>query len=449
MKRKNLTILIFTLLLFTFYSSLYAQGTFTPFKFQCNDSLSRPYVLYTPQDIDKSKKQPLLVYLHGGISRKTIIRNPLKYAKQSKLINIADEGNFYILFCFGDKDATWFDKTGVDMVLKEIDEVKNNFMINTDQIILSGFSDGGSGALYFSMTNPSIFAGFISLNGNLRISNQVGFYDLYPANMNHKPIYIINTKNDPLYPIHQIRQSVEYLKEYNKNIKFKEVEGKHEINYITQEKSNLIEFIHNSNLQKADSLKWETSNTSMNSQRFLEIIELDTFAPQKSWHHKYKLEIYNDKAEFGALYDFKYRKGGLRVKSFQNDTCTARRIGIELNDIILAMDKDSMISPYSSRSYVASKKAGDKITISLIRDNKRLQINGTFNEGYINRIFDHKSRSGKVTVSLNNNELIVNTSRVSKCSINFDQLTTPVNKLIVNNETYPINLSGIQIIEIK
>ena len=77
------------------------------------------------------------------------------------------------------------------------------------------------------MVYPEKFAGFIALNGNLKTNDPIGNYNVFPGNANHKPVYIINTKEDILYPINQIQSMVTYLKNYNDNSIYRELESYH------------------------------------------------------------------------------------------------------------------------------------------------------------------------------------------------------------------------------
>ena len=69
--------------------------------------------------------------------------------------------------------------------------------------MLSGVSDGGTGAYYFAMRDTTPFASFLPLNGALavlRSSNVDIDGEMFPNNFLNKPFFIVNGGRDPLYP---------------------------------------------------------------------------------------------------------------------------------------------------------------------------------------------------------------------------------------------------------
>ncbi len=248
-----------SLLLFIANFSFGQNGKFTELTYKCQDGKKRPFIVYTPDGVSQTEKRPLLVYLHGGISSPKLKKAPLAYMKKSKLVKLADEGKLYLLFSYGQKGATWFDAVGTDMVLSEIKAAQQKLNINPNKIFLSGFSDGGSGVFFLSMTKPFPFAGFIAMNGSIAVAQKLGKQKLYPENTNHIPMYIINTTKDILYPLNQIEPTINYLKRYNKNITFKTPKGNHDMGYLETEQANLLNFINENTKPVLTALSWETS----------------------------------------------------------------------------------------------------------------------------------------------------------------------------------------------
>ncbi|QKX06029.1 phospholipase [Aquimarina sp. TRL1] len=426
-------------------------GKFNEHTYQCLDTIERPFILYTPTTINKTQKRPLLVYLHGAISNKSLKKDPLAYMKKSKLIKLAEKGGFYLMYCYGQKGATWFDPVGMDMILKEIEIVASKYAIHKDKIFLSGFSDGGSGALYMSMVHPEPFAGFIAMNGHLKVADKLGTYALYPANSNHKPTYIINTKKDMLYPIKQIKPAISYLQKFNTAITFSEVDGNHDMSYLQKEQKKLIDFITTTTRRNKYKISWETSDLSNNSYEWISILEMDTKTKDAHPNHTpYSLEIFNDKAVFGIKYDYSFRGPGLKVSDFKSDTCTAKKIGIKKGDIILMMEKDTMTSPYAPYFYIANKLAGDQTSLTIKRGDNKIKIEGAFNQGHTYSVFNHKKTTARVWATIEEETLLITTSRTKKIAIRFSDIKNKtIRKLIINGKKYSSSYKGTQEITIK
>lgn len=442
---------ILYLLLFLSNLSLGQDGVYTQLSYLCKDGKERPFIVYTPKSLDKKVDNPLLIYLHGGISNPNLKKDPLAYIQKSKLIQLAEEGGFYLMFSYGQKGATWFDPIGTDMVLGEIETATNQFNIDNNKIFLSGFSDGASGVLYFSMTNPTPFAGFIAMNGSLKVAQKLGAFDLFPANTNEKPLYVINTKGDLLYPIHQIEPTIEYLKQFNKNIRFSSPVGNHEMSYLSTEKENILQFIETNSKLEQTVFSWETSSLKNNTINGISITKIDSpTTASKKWHQPYQLKVFNDKADFGLKYDYSFQGKGLKVNGFKDDACTSKKMGVKINDIILMMEQDSIKSPYTPYFYTARKKAGDSTALTVLRNGEQKQIVGTFNEGYYYQIFDETIPSAKIMGKIEDGKLVIHTSKVSEISIDMNVIQSfGIHEVNINNQVYNIELDGVQVIAIE
>ncbi len=414
--------------------SIAQNGTFITLKHQCKDGKERPFIVYKPNHLQSNKTYPLLVYLHGGISRPTLKKNPLAYIKKSELVHLADKGNFYLMFSYGQKGATWFDAVGTQMVVDEINTAKSQFKIDANKIFLSGFSDGGSGVFYLSMTNPFPFAGFIPMNGSVAVAQKLGEQELFPENINNRAMYVINTTHDILYPLEQITPTIEYLQKYSKNISFITPKGNHDMSYLKPETDNLIDFIQNNAKPKLETFTWEIKSPQT-SVWCLDKIKIDTTKTNKKWHQAYEIKVFNRKAKFGLKYDYSYRGKGLKVKGFKYNNCTAQKMGVKINDIILAMENDTITSPYVPFYYLTKKSAGDSTSLTLLRDGKQKTIKGKFNEGFFYKVLRSSNQSGKIKAVIKKRKLFIYTSKIASFEINFKALKAlKIRKVFINDK---------------
>ncbi len=427
------------------------DGKFQELSYKCKDGKKRPFVVYTPKSIEGKSEKPLLVYLHGAISNPMLKSNPLEYMRTSKLVALADKGGFHLMFSYGQMGAGWFDATGVDMLVNETEIAQKKLKANRNKTFLSGFSDGGSGTLYIATLQPDLFAGYIAMNGNISIASRLSKGQLFLSNINQRPMFIINTTKDMLYYIEQIRPTIEYLKKYNNHITFKELEGNHEMGYLEKDDiaSSLCSFINDVEKKPLQSCSWESLGTS-NGVNGICIKSVDTLKSKADWHRRYNLKVLNNKALLGVKFDRKYRGKGLKIKGFKSDTATAKRLGALPGDIIIAMEQDTMKSPFDRFMYISKKRVGQPTSLTVDRAGEILVLKGKFNEGYLYQAFKNEEQTAKIQADIRQGELSIKTSCVKELSLDIKTLKSlGVKTLKVDGRSIKMKKRGTQTILVK
>lgn len=117
------------------------------------------YLLYYPDNLDLSKKNPLVVYIHGagecGANTSKMYRengkfvNNMRNGRLKNAIYLApqcncQDGDFYIC-----------EKDFIDLINK----IASEYNVNTNKISLTGISSGGSSAQRLLSKNPGFFSG--------------------------------------------------------------------------------------------------------------------------------------------------------------------------------------------------------------------------------------------------------------------------------------------------
>ena len=417
---------------------------FHQFEMVASDGKARPYVVYEP---DAKGKRPLLVYLHGAISSENLKKDPMATAQKSSIINLARAGGYYVLFPYGQKGATWFDDVGVSMVLDEIAQTKAQFDIDKHKVFVSGFSDGGSGTLYLATTKADEFAGFIALNGSLGVAAHLGSSPVFLQNLNHKPLYVVNTISDMLYPSAMITPTIEMLQKHQSQVKFVSMAGNHDMSYLPQIQNELLSFIDKHKDDVRFEISLETADDFATRFDWLKVESLALDKPAKSWHLPYRLKMFNDKASFGIVPDNNHQGEGIKVAGFSKNNQTAQNMGVNIGDVVVKMEDVAINHPYASLMYLSTKKAGQNTSLTVLRDGKPLILQGKFSDGYDYEVFENKKPSGKIQAMFEPDKLTVQTSRIERFSIDFDQL--PINKrqnftIQINNKIQTIQAVGEQ-----
>jgi predicted esterase len=131
------------------------------------------YSIYVPKSYDGSKPLPLIVSLHGGHSNHNVwlamnlgnilappqyyenFRTEFRAARNLDAVVVAPDG-------LGEIRWRW---AGEQDVLDVIADVKENYAIDPNKIVLSGLSNGGIGAYTIGLKHASRFSAVLPLSG--------------------------------------------------------------------------------------------------------------------------------------------------------------------------------------------------------------------------------------------------------------------------------------------
>jgi poly(3-hydroxybutyrate) depolymerase len=114
-----------------------------------------PYVLYVPDDYRGDEPFPLLVVLGGGPGKAI----PTVQGMRDSL----DSRGFIGLF--PQASGSWWEKASTSAVPALLDEVLQFLNVDTNQVYLTGFSNGGTGTFLYSTLWPHRLAAAASLMG--------------------------------------------------------------------------------------------------------------------------------------------------------------------------------------------------------------------------------------------------------------------------------------------
>ncbi|HUT82527.1 MAG TPA: prolyl oligopeptidase family serine peptidase [Candidatus Bathyarchaeia archaeon] len=185
------------------------------------DKSLQPYSIIIPENYDPSRKYPLIVFLHGsGVDD----RNSLK------LIDYIN-GDYIKLAPKTRGTSHYFGKQETLVDIKEaIEDVKANYNINNNAILLAGFSMGGYGVYRMYMEYPKIFKALAVLSGepNVRFFIRLFTKGKFKNFLKKKnilpfkqiPIFIFHGTLDKNCPYKKIDDFVKALHKYNKNVVF-------------------------------------------------------------------------------------------------------------------------------------------------------------------------------------------------------------------------------------
>ena len=159
------------------------QDTPVPAVREVEPKTGRDYRLYVPSTYDQARAWPLVITLHGTHgwdSSNAQIKEWKALAEEEGFIVAAPslqsvQGILPVVRSF------WFDDLAVDerAVLAIIDEVSDNYNIDPNAVLLTGFSAGGYQLYYIGLRNPDRFNALIAraCNSHLDIFERIELTD--------------------------------------------------------------------------------------------------------------------------------------------------------------------------------------------------------------------------------------------------------------------------------
>ena len=169
------------------------------------------YTLDVPTGYDPSRSYPVRVHLHGGVTAREDNR---QRAPDGIGALATGEDQIYIL---PDSwvDAPWWTGVQVANLRAILDATKRTYNVDENRVSVSGVSDGGTGAFYLAMRDPTPYASYVSLIGFLLAlaTRILGVRDeLFPNNLINRAFFVVNGGLDPLYPTSMVDPVIRYLR---------------------------------------------------------------------------------------------------------------------------------------------------------------------------------------------------------------------------------------------
>ncbi len=404
----------------------------------CIDGIERPYYLYIPSHYNHTVRTPLLIDLHGGVSRKDLIEDYEEYIKDSPFTKMAEENGYIVLFPLAQYGATWWDSVGISNVLQQIRKTKQYFNIDDSRVFMTGFSDGGSGSFLFAMCHPSDFAGFLSLNGHPGVGSEVGKIQTYFVNLFNRPVYVVNTDEDKLYPAEEIRPIIELGYSAGARIFYRIYTGiGHDFDYADEEMPRMVNFMECHPRALNPVIKWESADPGLRCMWLT--IDSITTQGHANWYKDHNMELIDDRVMFGFYSDDdfdgidldsinkralsnhfpdgKYEGPGVRIDKIVGDSTLCALAGMQEGDVIIKLGNTPVNTLDDVNRYKEGKKCGDIAQIVAFRDGQILEFEQRFPGPIKYNLFTRGKPSARIEGHFSGNTFSFKTSQVGVFSI--------------------------------
>jgi hypothetical protein len=229
------------------------------------------YAVNVPDSYDPARRYQVRIQLHGGVSRES--NRP---RGDGSIGPLAGADQIYILPTSW-VDAMWWTPIQLENLDSILDSVKRSYNVDENRVVVSGVSDGGTGAYYIAMKDTTPYASFLPLNGYILVlrSPDLDVGDVFPTNLRNKPFFVVNGGKDPLYPASIVGPSVLHLKGNGVDLVYKpQPNGVHNTAWWPEVRDSFEEFVKNHPRSPIpERLTWESGGSSVDNRAHWLVID--------------------------------------------------------------------------------------------------------------------------------------------------------------------------------
>lgn len=401
------------------------------------DGIDHHFAVNVPATYDPARKYQVRFQLHGGVTMRQTNMPP---ANAGAIGALEGAEQIYIL-PFAWDAAPWWSDDQIANLDAIVDLVKRRYNVDENRIVVSGVSDGATGAYYVSMRDTTRFASFLPLNGFIMVlANRDLQVDrpLYPNNLRNKPFFVVNGGRDPLYPTDRVTPYVDFMKKAGVSIDYQpQPNGRHNTAWWPEVKDQFEAFVreHPRN-PLPDTVTWETAESAAHNRAHWLVI--DALASAKG--EAASLPDVNDFVGPPAP-DFGVRGSGNHINLVLPGS-NAEKIGLRAGDALVRLNDQPVRVSVELAEAFETLEPGTPITLLVARNNAPLELSGVYQPQIVTplpkQMFDRSVPSGRVDLVRTGNTVRATTRGVSAFTLllspdQFD-FSRPVT-VIVNGKT--------------
>ncbi len=225
------------------------------------DGVEHHYTLNVPDTYDPARRYQVRIHLHGGVGGRAS-NAPVGTGAIGALSGA--EQIYVIPYAWA--DAPWWSHDQVLNLVAIVDAAKRLYNVDENRVVVSGVSDGGTGAYFVAMHETTPFASFLPLNGYLMVlaSRDIDDGTLFPNNLRNKPLFAVNGGRDPLYPTAVVDPYIGHMKRGGVSVDYHpQPNAGHNTAWWPEVKETFEAFVREHPRRPLpDVLTWETGDTA-------------------------------------------------------------------------------------------------------------------------------------------------------------------------------------------
>ncbi len=405
------------------------------------DDIEHRYAVNVPESYDPAKKYQVRVQLHGGVMMRRSNVPPSNAGGIGALAGVPGGNDQIYIVPFAWDAMPWWSDDQILNLREILDRTRRAYNVDENRVVLSGVSDGGTGAYYVAMRDTTPFASVLPLNGFLMVlaaADIAANGPVYPNNLRDKPFFVVNGERDPLYPTRMVDPYVEHLKRGGVALDYRPQAGAgHNTAWWPQVRDTYETFVreHPRN-PLPDTVTWETHDTRLHGRAHWLVIDRLGKAPGEAASLADLNRFAGDPvADFGA------RSVGSHVTRVVPGS-NADRIGLKAGDALLRLNDQTVHIEIEVAEVFESVSPGSRISLLVVRDNLPVELEGKYEPQTVQppprELFDRSAPSGRVDLVRAGNTVTATTRGVSAFTLllspdQFD-FSQPV-KVVANGRT--------------
>ena len=336
-----------------------------------SDDVEHFFAVNVPDNYDPARRYQVRIQLHGGVGGRAT-NAPVGNGTVGAL---AGAEQIYVI-PYAWAEMPWWSPDQVLNLAAIVDRVKRVYNVDENRVVLSGVSDGATGALYVAMRETTPFASILPLNGYLMVLAMRDIDDglIFANNLRNKPMFAVNGGRDPLYPTRVVDPYIEHLKSGGVSLDYHpQPNAGHNTAWWPEVVDTYEAFVREHPRRPLpDTLTWEMGNSAgFNRAHWL---VLDRLGAQKG--DAKALADLND-MPMPPSADFGVRSIGTRINRVTPGS-NADRMGLKAGDVLLRLNDHSAAAAADVNDALSDTPPGSKITLLVVRDNLPVELEGVY-----------------------------------------------------------------------
>ncbi len=323
----------------------------------------------------------------------------------------------FVVFPLGEAAAPWWTEGAAAALEAIARDLRRRYAIDENRVFVTGFSDGGSGSWYLAMSHPTVWAGFIPLNGHPAVASAASGRQLYPVNVGLRPLYVVNTQDDPLYPTVSVLPFIERMMRSGAQIRFTSYPGIGHTPAYRDEQDRLIgDWIDATERDPLPAdVDFETADLDAARAVWVTILALGPGADDADLPDVNVMST-PGRVLVGITIDPAFEGEGVRVEEVR-DGSLAQTLGLLPGDVIVGAEGRPVASLGDLRAVLQEKDWGDAMQLAWTRGDERHEADGMFPPFTPEPTFLRDRASGRIEVRTEGNRVDVRTRGVRRYAL--------------------------------